>query len=603
MHPRPRLPVRPVRHAAACALLLSLAACGGGSGDDEGASPAESARPASDASGTADASATADAPAAPSPVDPLPVSDPVPSGPAVALPGQSEGNAETAPVEATSVETGASPGIGDFGIGDDDSPLPRNDVREVDAVYPYRADGPWAESLARCALVEEFETACPLTELPFIAQATPSPSVEDVLDRLLVTHDWMGERFEEALRRAPEGLVQLFAPTTSITIGSTVRPSYYTGLTGGVRLDPDYLWQTVEEKATVSIDEDFRAPFQSLLDFRDVSARLVGRELAYEYFPLDDRSERTFEQSQKLLLTLLYHELAHANDFLPPGTAVGIDSSLRPFEALDANQDRWLSPRLQAQYPQASTLLPRLAEIRFRGEEPTAEEAALEADAVGAEFANDGGLDFYSYLTIREDFAQLFEAAMMKAIFDVDMHYAFTSLPADPEDFGCDELLVGWGERNRLGDPAVAERAGWAVASIYGPSAAVDDFVAARSGTAEPMEPGTDFCTNLPRDPALASRLARPGRTRAARADVRRRAARARAADPPRRSLKSGSAACRGRRAARPAPRPSSVSRAPSALGRAPPPRAPAPAARSRPRAPTRSAPRSGARPRRRGGP
>ena len=493
MHSRSRLPVRPVRHAAACALLLSLAACGGGSGDDDGDQGLGSERPSSDAPGAADASGT------PSPVDQLPASDPVPPGPVVAVPGQSEG-AGTAPVE-----TGTSPGIDD-GVGDDDSPLPRNDVREVEAVYPYRADSPWAESLARCALVEELETACPLSELPFIAQTTPSPSVEDVLDRLLVTHDWMGERFEEALRRAPEGLVQLFAPTTSITIGSTVRPSYYTGLTGGVRLDPDYLWQTVEEKATVSIDEDYRAPFQSLLDFRDVSARLVGRELAYEYFPLDDRSGRTFEQSQKLLLTLLYHELAHANDFLPPGTAEGIDDSLKPFEALDANAERWLSPRLQAQYPQASTLLPRLAEIRFRGEQPTPEEAALEAGAVGAEFANDGGLDFYSYLTIREDFAQLFEAAMMKAIFDVDMHYAFTNLPADPEDFGCDELLVGWGERNRLGDPAVAERAGWAVASIYGPSAAVDDFVAARSGTAEPMEPGTDFCTNLAPDPALASR-------------------------------------------------------------------------------------------------
>ena len=492
MHPRPRLPARPVRHAAACALLLSLAACGGGSGDGDQAPDSE--RPASDAPGTAP------------PVDRLPASDPVPSGPAVAVPGQSEGSAGTGPVE-----TGTPQGLGGFGIGDDDdSPLPRADVREVDAVYPYRADGPWAGSLARCALAEEFETACPLTELPFIAQATPTPSVEDVLDRLLVTHDWMGERFEEALRRAPEGLVQLFAPTTSITIGSTVRPSYYTGLTGGVRLDPDYLWQTVEEKATVSIEDDPRTPFQALLGFRDVSARLVGRERAYEYFPLDDRSERTFEQSQKLLLTLLYHELAHANDFLPPGTGGLLDASLKPFEALDANQDRWLSPQLQAQYPQASTLLPRLAEIRFRGEEPTAEEAALEAGAVGAEFANDGGLDFYSYLTIREDFAELFEAAMMKAIFDVDVHYAFTNLPADPEDYGCDELLVGWGERNRLGDPAVAERAGWAVASIYGQSAAVDEFVAARSGTAELMEPGTDFCTNLSPNPTLASRSRGP---------------------------------------------------------------------------------------------
>ena len=172
-----------------------------------------------------------------------------------------------------------------------------------------------------------------------------------------------------------------------------------------------------------------------------------------------------------------------------------------------ANRELWLSPRLQAQYPQYSTLLQRLAEVRFFGEEPTDEEAALGADVVGPEFAVDGGLDFYAYASIREDLAELFEAAMMKAVYDIDMHVAFTNQPPEgDEDYECDELVVGWGAGKRLGDESVAVRAGWVLAEIFGPSDAIDDFVAEQSGTQRLMEPGVGLCANLRRGLGLASR-------------------------------------------------------------------------------------------------
>ena len=475
---------RATRPAVAVLLALGLAACGGSGGDpepsavrDEGVSPAQTV--------------------------------PTGSGPATAAPaGSEDGPVAEGAADGPGVPLGAG---GDGPPADEIAFLPRSDVRGLERLRPYRPDGPWADVLARCALAEELEDACPLGTLPFIAQATEDPSVEDVMERVLVTHDWMGERLEEALRRAPPGLVRLFAPTTSIVVGSTVRPSFYTGRTGGVQLDPEYLWQSVGEKATVSIEEDYRSSFQSLLGFRDASAARVGAAPAFEYFPLDDTAERTFEQAERPLLGLLFHELAHANDFLPPGTAGLVDPTLRPWEALDANAGRWLSPRLQAEYPQASTLLARLADVRYRGEDPTPEEAALDAATVGAEFAGDGATGFYSYLTVQEDFAELFETAMMKAVFDVDVHYAFTSLPADPDDYYCDELLVGWGAMRRLGDPAVALRAGRAVAAIYGESGAIEDFVARESGTATPMTPGVDFCTNLEGGGATMAARSRDG--------------------------------------------------------------------------------------------
>ena len=476
--PRP-LP-RTLFRASVVALLASLAACGG-SGGSGGDAPAE--RPAEDgasAGQTLDGSGPTDAPA------PVALGG---GGGQPAEPAGTDGPGEAPAGGASPIERG---------------PLPRADVREIDAAYAYRADGAWASVLARCGLAEGYEDSCTLTELPFIAQATATPGVDDVMERVLVTHDWMGARFEEMLRTAPPNLLPLFAATTSITIGSTVRPSFYTPVTGGVRLDPDYLWRTVEEKATVSIDDDPRAPYQALLGFRDVRVGLVGDEPAFEYFPLDDASERTAEQARLPLMWLLYHELAHANDFLPPGDAGLLDPSLRPRDALGSISERWLSPQLQVQYPQYSTLLVRLADVRFGGDEPTATEAALAPDVVGAEFANDGGLDLYSYSTIQEDFAELFMAAMMKASFDVDTHVAFT---AQSDTAATCALPVGWGERRRLGDAAVAARAGWAVERILGPDEAPAPaaVLADQTGTAELMEPGVDLCTNL-YGPLLARR-------------------------------------------------------------------------------------------------
>ena len=105
---------------------------------------------------------------------------------------------------------------------------------------------------------------------------------------------------------------------------------------------------------------------------------------------------------------------------------------------------------------------------------------------------------------------------MMKAVFDMDVHYAFTSQPEDPEDYYCDELIVGWGARRRLGNPAVALRAGRAVAAIYGESDAIEAFVAEQSGTETPMAPGVDFCTNLEGGATSRSRAASGGCARRA---------------------------------------------------------------------------------------
>ena len=100
----------------------------------------------------------------------------------------------------------------------------RADVRGTDELRAYRPDGPWASVLPGCAIVDEPGDACPLDVLPFVRQVAGAPGVDDVLERTLVTHDWMGARFEALLRAAPEDLVRLFGATTSISIGRPARP-------------------------------------------------------------------------------------------------------------------------------------------------------------------------------------------------------------------------------------------------------------------------------------------------------------------------------------------------------------------------------------------
>lgn len=394
----------------------------------------------------------------------------------------------------------------DDGTTDADTFLPRTDVRGIDAVYPYRANGPYADVLKRCALVEEAADACPLATLPFLAQDDAPPSVDDVMSRVLVTHDWMGARFEALLRASSPELVQLFGPTTSIVIGSTVRPSNYWPGTGGVQLDPVYLWMSSAEKRTISIAEDFRSGFGNDLGFRFYAAeRRDGRRLG-RHFDLEDRRERTFADLVVPLSGLLYHELAHANDFLPPGNVASLDVSLAPWPALLEGSAEWLSPQLRLEYPPGSTLMERLAAVRYLGKEASEDEYTVTAALAGAEMANDGTASFYSYSTPAEDFAMLFATAMIKLDLNVDSAIAFTAQPPDRKNFDCEDLIVGWGVLNRLGDPAVAQRARWTLERVLGPRQAFDGFFLEQSGSEQAMNTGIDFCTSVDPDGAAVKR-------------------------------------------------------------------------------------------------
>ncbi len=403
-----------------------------------------------------------------------------------------------------------------------DGIVQRQSVRDEGQLQAFRRNSPYANVLRSCALTNSASSACTLTTLPFIKQENTAFTRSDVMDRLLVTHEWMGERFEALLDAAPDNMLPLFGSITSISIGSTVRPSNYWTGTGAIQLDPDNLWLSVAEKASVSIEEDYRSGFGADLQFWSFGTLRNGNAPAINFFSLTDTTERTLDDIKLPMYRLLYHELAHAIDYLPDESVATLDATRTPNSALFRNRSFFLSERMVTDLPLYSDIMYRLGQVSFRGEDATEIQQFMTPSDVGAEMGNDGAMRYYGYSTTREDFATLFTMAMMKFSFGLDYYIGYVQKPVDESNYGCDELTVGWGSRNRLADPLVIPRVKWVFESIYGPSDEFDQFFASQVGQSEAMTPGVDWCTNRDAGPLPDSSLSGRSVLQTLSADARR---------------------------------------------------------------------------------
>ena len=392
---------------------------------------------------------------------------------------------------------------------DDTEILARSDIRELDQLVPFRAQTPYAEVLKRCANVESVEDICDLQTLPYIWQTTNNSKVvtpDMVMERVLVTHSWMGERFEAILKDAPPMLLNMFGAVTTIRLGSTVRPSSFSGWTGGIRLDSAKLWLTIEEKSNVFIEEDFRSGFGSELGFMYFKTHRIGNERAFPSYSLVSYDERGIEEIKLGLYELLYHELAHAVDQLQFSDVALLESTQTPLDNYNSTNNDPLSFLLYLDLPLYSSDLRDLAQVNYAGREATDAQKLLNADSVGGFMQIDGASGFYAYRTIREDFADLFASSMMKIFHDVDVHLGFIDRP-DSDYYTCDDLLVAWGTKNRLADPLVLPRAKWVYQQILDEENydLVDEIFASRLGNLEYMVPGVDWCSNVYGEASAAS--------------------------------------------------------------------------------------------------
>lgn len=343
---------------------------------------------------------------------------------------------------------------------------------------------PMSAPLMNC-LVRVLDGACTFTNVPLIGMDTADPTIDVIMSRVIVSHDWMGVRFREILERMPPEVLLLMRGLTGIVISYDIRPSSYTSRTGAMYLDPDRMWLTEKERAVIDDEPDFRGEFAKKLDFimlwryvnNNTDIRAMDRNL-------DSISLRT--------AALLYHELAHANDFFPPQSIDTISRSLPIQSATTAVP----SNRLINDLPLSSEVMRSLAQVSFNSGniQPTAEEAALNSEDIAAEFPSDTANDYYNYSTQFEDLAMAFEEAMMFYSYGISRDVAVTNFP---DSNSCGDYIVAWGQRNRISDPAVQARSLLAVQQILPERAAAIEAVLSDMPASTLMTPGVNWCDNI----------------------------------------------------------------------------------------------------------
>lgn len=383
-------------------------------------------------------------------------------------------------------------------------------------VYPYHAMSPYAAALARCVYDPALffnggaTNLCTLGTLPLLAQETAGavPTVAQVMNRVLVSHDWMGARFEAFLNAQPtDDLRRLLGSVNAIVLGAHVRPSFYWSATGAIYLDADNLWLTPAERDVVSEVPDFRSGFDRELNYTGLWRYVVANQPALLFFNPAARVSRDLGYLDYELGSLLYHELAHANDFFPSAVRTMAATNVPVFQA---SPTQLPSDRLALNLPLSSQQMFGLAQVKFFGVTATDAQKAYTPRQVGDFFRVDRATDEYNYsippgsgAASREDVAMLFEEFMMSlrhgARRDVGMTTKFR-----PGMTGSD-LIVAWGQRGRIADSTIKPRIVQVLGEIapWIPATAVDGLPAPI-----PLRDGVSWTGNLnPAAPGQVSSL------------------------------------------------------------------------------------------------
>ncbi|AQA17377.1 hypothetical protein BST95_03145 [Halioglobus japonicus] len=375
----------------------------------------------------------------------------------------------------------------DFGIAESLNPIAE--------LKPYSQSSPWKDVLVNCAAASNPHSVCSMQTLPYIGAVTSNPSVSDIMQRVVVSHGWMGNRYSQVLQNLPPEMLKMFRGVTAIVIGSDIRPAFFTALTGAIYIDPQDLWLTPRERESIDWTPDFRSDFGNALQFIPAGTYLSGRNLAWGFS--GDYPEGVTRSLVEIILPLGYviaHELAHANDFIHPAIMPPANSTLTPLDFYFRLWGLEASAGLGNTYPLSSQLLYQVADVLYRGVEANNTILNLTAADVGQAFASDTANSMYSYSTIYEDTATLVEEVLMSYFFGVDKLQSFLDEPAqEPQD--CTDYILQWGSLNRASVPQIKERARLVLSTI------LDEADVSKYLNAVPaqrtLQPGLSLCENL----------------------------------------------------------------------------------------------------------
>ena len=379
--------------------------------------------------------------------------------------------------------------------------------RMAEPVQSAVATSPYAKVIGPCTFERGLKDSCALSTLPFLGQETNTATIDQIMQRVVVSHPWMATRFRQVLESQPTALLQMFRSTTAVIIGSKVRPSFYYPLTGAIYLDPEDLWLTQAERATINMDPDFRSGFGSELQFRAIWRYVKDNDYAYPFYPDDFTGSRSIDDIRIPLGRLLAHELAHAGDFAPPAGLATLSREQTAVEAINAQSGQWISDRLTGSKPLTSATWLNLAQVLYANKTPTAVEKGYTPAQAGELLANDRAADAYGYFTQFEDLAMITEEILSWCFYGIQRDFATSNRP-NGGDF-----VVGWGVRGRIAEPQVEDAARFVTGELL-PGVSLESCYASLP---EPvmMRSGATWTDNL--DPsgsgasAKSGSLTRPG--------------------------------------------------------------------------------------------
>ncbi len=395
----------------------------------------------------------------------------------------------------------------------------------VSRVYPYKSApaNPFAAALVNCTFNPQLQyggpssNACALSTLPFLyttAGGNVPPTVAQIMDRVLVSHDWMGRNFESLLtaNQSNTDLLRLFNGVTAIVIGAHVRPSYYYAATGAIYLDADNFWLSADERDVIDEAPDFRSTFDRDLQYSGLWRYVEGSESIFLPYTATSRTPRDLSLVLKEAAWLLYHELGHASDFVPESVRPALNPALSVWGNIAPRfQARQLpSDQLTSTYPLTSAQMKALAEIKF-GSGPVADTTLVNGipystlktytpNDVAGFFAADIATDEYNYATSREDITMTFEEVMMAKNHGWRRDVAITDkLTATSTG---SSVIVRWGQRGRVGEGTIKPRAQFAVSQL---APWVDPAVVTGLAVPLQMRPGESWTANLALPAPIAS--------------------------------------------------------------------------------------------------
>lgn len=408
---------------------------------------------------------------------------------------------------------GGDAGVVDEGLLASGAPIAES-VSYIDVTLPLTPAVPnarYASKLSQCVWASPRSAPCTFALLPTLYQeARGTPTVDQVMGRVAVSHAWQAQRFRELLEQMPVDMLRLFRPVTAIIISNDVRPSFYWVYTGAIHLDPATIWLTPTERATLDTTPDFRSGFGADLQFTMPWRYVKDDAYAYRSNPAVGDS-RTLLEVTYALSRLLFHELGHANDFTPPAALPYLDEFDSVYAASLYNntpglqfpqppQFRLVSTRLYWDYwPLQSNEMFGLAGVRFLGDPSTVTERGYSPSDVAGYFASDGASDHYNYSAWAEDAAMLLEELLAYRHFGMERDVAVTNLPTMPSPTSAD-YYVAWGQRGRIRDPAVKDRALYVAQRLLPESYASLQAWAATLPNPQPMLVGASWIDNLDLD-------------------------------------------------------------------------------------------------------